>query len=149
MCLNEVINIDQFIALNIEVTREGEVHIHGDLSNTDKTCPGCGKAATKPHQYYEKRVRHLPMMWKPTYLVFERKDYICGDSECGKVFLERIDFQDLKRQYTKEYEEYIYQKCRHMSITDVMEEEHLSWDIVSGIFKKKPLRKREFSKKKV
>ena len=133
MSLNELINLDQFTALNLEVTGEGDVVIHGELQNTDKTCPRCGKAAQKPHQYYEKRVRHLPMMDKPTYLVFERKDWICS---CGKVFLERVNFQDLKRQYTTEYEEYIYKRCRSSSTSEVAEDEKLTWDIVAGIFKK-------------
>jgi transposase len=133
MSLNELINLAQFTALNLEMTEEGEVHIHGELHNTDKTCPSCGKTATTPHQYYEKRVRHLPMLDKPTYLVFERKDWIC---DCKKVFLERLDFQDLKSQYTRAYEEYVYKECKNMPTNTVAEEEQLHWDVVARIFKK-------------
>jgi transposase len=97
MSLNDVLKLDQFTALNLEMNPEGEVLIHGELQNTDKSCPSCGEDATKPHQTYEKRVRHLPVMDKPTYLCFERKDWICS---CGKVFLERLNFQDLKSQAT-------------------------------------------------
>lgn len=144
MNINDLLKLDQFTALNLEVTSEGDVLIHGELHNTDKTCPRCGKAAQKPHQYYEKRVRHLSMMDKPTYLVFERKDWICS---CGKVFLERVDFQDLKRQYTTAYEEYIYRRCRSSSTSEVAEEEKLTWDIVAGIFKKNSHQKRKSANK--
>lgn len=145
MSLNDLLNLDQFNALTLEVTESGEVYIHGELQNTDKTCPSCAKEATKPHQYYEKRVRHLPVMEKPTYLVFERKDWIC---ECGKVFLERLAFQDLKSQYTRAYEAYLYTQCTHMPTNTVAQREQLHWDVVDRIFKKKPSRKKLYLRNK-
>ena len=139
MSLNDLINLDQFAALNLEVTGEGEVLIHGELKNTDKTCPECRREALKPHQYYERRVRYLPMRSQATYLVFERKDWICS---CGKVFLERINFQDLRSQYTCAYEQYIYQQCKDMPIDTVAQREQLHWDVVARIFKKNSLTER-------
>jgi transposase len=139
MDLNELLEINQFNALNLEVTPEGEVLIHGELQNTDKTCPACGEEAIKPHQYYEKRVRHLPVMEKPTYLAFERKDWICA---CGKVFLERLDFQDLKSKYTVRYEERIYARCKYTPTKLVAEEEGVDWDVVARILKKMCLEER-------
>lgn len=140
MSLNNLLKIDQFNALNLEVTGEGEVLIHGELKDTDKTCPACGKEAEKPHQYYEKRARHLPMMSKPTYLVFERKDWICS---CGKVFLERLSFQELRSTYTRQYGDYIFRQCKHMATSTVAEQEQLEWHVVAGIFKKGSLRERK------
>lgn len=139
MSLNDLVNLDQFTALTLEVTGEGEVQIHGELKDTDKTCPACGKEANKPHQYYEKRVRHRPMMDKPTYLVFERKDWIC---ECGKVFLERLSFQDLGSKNTQAYEKYIFRQCRYTPTDTVAKEEGLHWDTVAKIFKKGSLSER-------
>jgi transposase len=133
MNLNDLIKLDQFNALNIEVTSADEVLIHGELQNTDKTCPACGKEALKPHQYYERRVRHLPVMNKATYLVFERKDWICA---CGKVFIERLNFQDLKSKYTHQYEEMIFSRCKYTPLNLVAEQEGVDWDVVAGIFKK-------------
>jgi transposase len=138
MSLNDLINLDQFTALTLAATAE-EVLVHGELQNTDKTCPECGKEALKPHQYYERRVRHLPVMERPTYLAFERKDWIC---ECGRVFLERLDFQDLKSQYTCAYEGYLYKQCIHMPIETVAKREQLHWDVVARIFKKNSLQER-------
>jgi transposase len=132
MSLNDALKIDQFNAEHLDATSE-EVFIYGQLQNTDKTCPECGQEALKPHQYYQKRVRHLPMLNLPTYLVFERKDWICG---CGKVFLERLDFQDIRSTFTCQYEEYIYRRCKGMTTEHVAQEEGLHWDTVARIFKK-------------
>lgn len=144
MSLNDLLKLDQMNALSLEVTGEGEVLIHGELIETDKTCPKCKREAHKPHQYYEKRVRHLPMMNQPTYLVFERKDWIC---RCGKVFLERLRFQELKSQYTKAYEEYIYKECQKMPTETVAQQEGLHWDTVARIFKKGSLEERRSHKR--
>jgi transposase len=132
MSLNEILKLRQFNALSVCV-EEGNVLIQGELQEIDKTCPACGKEALKPHQYYEKRVRHLSFGGFPTYLVFERKDWIC---ECGKVFLERLEFQDLHSKYTKPYEEYIAELAKKQDMKRVAELEKLSWDIAEAIFKK-------------
>ena len=133
MDLNKILQIRQFSASNADFTLEGTVVIYGELQETDKTCPKCGEKAHRPHQYYEKRVRHLPILGNPTYLVFQRKDFIC---DCGKVFLERLEFQDLKRRCTKAYEEYIYRMARKQDFSSVAESEGVSWDLVEGIFLK-------------
>ena len=130
--IDAVIGLLQFKAKRIE-KEDGGVYIHGELQDTDKTCPKCGEEALKPHQYYEKKVRHLPFANQPTYLVFERKDWICG---CGKVFLERLDFQDLYAHYTVQYEEYVYELGKKQDIKRVAELEKLSWDLAESIFKK-------------
>src|SRR5579884_3589078 len=122
MSLNDVVDLPQFEAR--EILKEGdEVFIRGELKNTDKTCPACEKEAKKPHQYYEKRVRHVPYGNKPTYLVFERKDWIC---ECGKVFLERLEFQELYSHYTVQYADYLYELGKKQDLKRVAELERLS-----------------------
>jgi transposase len=132
MSLNDILKLRQFNALTSDV-ENGTVLIHGELRETDKTCPKCSKTAVKPHQYYEKRVRHQSFAEQPTYLVFERKDYIC---ECGKVFLERLEFQPLGAKCTKAYEESIYKQVAERDISSVARQEGVSWDIIEGIFKK-------------
>lgn len=132
MSINDVLNLRQFLAFSLSV-ENGVVSISGELQDSDKTCPACGKDAQKPHQYYEKRVRHLSFGGLPTYLVFERKDWICS---CGKVFLERLEFQDLGSNYSRAYEEYIYQLACKQDFQSIAKSEGLSWSIVNGIFKK-------------
>lgn len=132
MSLTEALKIRQFRAESLEV-KEERVLIYGELEDTGKTCPKCGKEAQKPHQYYSKRVRHIPMFEKPTYLVFERKDWRC---ECGKVFLERLEFQDLRSDYTTGYENYLYELARIMPWNAVARREGIDWDVVERIFKK-------------
>ena len=132
MNLDNLLEIRQFKAIQVE-EKSGSVEISGDLSDTEKTCPECGKEALKAHQYYKKRIRHLSVFNRPTYLCFTQRLMHC---QCGKLFLERLDFLDLHRHYTKAYEDHIYELCRGQSIDRVAQLERLSWDEAEGILKK-------------
>jgi transposase len=132
MSLNDVLDLPQFTALSI-FKEDGDVFIHGELKGTDKTCPSCGLEAIKPHQYYEKKVRHLPFANQPTYLVFQRKDWICV---CGKVFLERLAFQEMYAHHTVQYADYVYELAKKQDLKRVAELEKLSWEVVEAIFLK-------------
>lgn len=133
MDLNEILEIPQFKGIELE-KEAGEITIIGELQNTDKSCPDCKKEAVKPHQYYKKRVRTLPLSNKPTYLSFIHTNYLC--LSCGRTYLERIDFVDRQRQYTKAYEDYVYELARKQDWSRVAELEKLSFDIIQGIFLK-------------
>jgi len=132
MDLTTLLKIKQFKGLRLEETA-GEIAIFGELVETEKVCPACGKEACKPHQYYRKRIRHLSVFNQPTYLCFTQKLMLC---QCGKLFLERLDFVGLHRHYTQAYEEHIYELCRGQDMTRVGDLEGLSWGEVAGILKK-------------
>lgn len=139
MELNELLRIKQFKGLRLE-EEAGEVTIYGELAETDKTCPACKKETCKPHQYYQKRIRHLSVFNQPTYLAYTQTLMRC---ECGKLFLERLSFADLHRHYTRAYEEYIYELCRGQDLSRVGDLEGLSWGEVVGILKKGGLGQRK------
>lgn len=130
--MNGMLNIRQFKAFEV-ASEAGDIEVRGELADTEKACPECGREALKIHQYYRKRVRHLAVFNQPTYLCFTQHLMRC---ECGKLFLERLDFLDLNRHYTQAYEAHIYELCRGQSLERVSELEGLSWDQVEGIFKK-------------
>ena len=75
MDTNKILKLRQFKALDLDV-ENGEVLIYGDLINTDKHCPNCGKEAIKPHQYNKRKVRTTPFNSMPTYLIFTHSAYL-------------------------------------------------------------------------
>ncbi len=131
--MNELLGIPQFKGIEVEQLG-GEIHIRGELVQPGECCPACGKAQVKPHQYYQKTVRHLPWFNKPVYLHFEHRLLRCLC--CRKLFMQRLDFADSHRQYTLAYEAYVYELLRGQSIQRVSELENLSWDEAEGILKK-------------
>lgn len=133
MELNDILKLRQFNYLSLEVNAR-EVLLRGELQEAGKACPDCGNEETKPHQYYEKKVRHLSILNQPTYLCFVHTLQRC--LSCGRCFMEKLDFMRSQRQYTRQYEQHIYELCRGQSISRVAEMERLSRDEVKGILKK-------------
>ena len=133
MDIDELLGIRQFKGLRIE--KQGtEVLVFGELVDTEKTCPDCGKGDIKGHQYYQKKVRHLSLFNQPTYLSFTHTLYRC--LSCQRLFMERLGFCGMHRPYTLAYEDRIYELCRAQDMKRVGDLEGLSWAQVAGILKK-------------
>lgn len=133
MDVNKILKMKQFKAIDLE-EENGEVLIFGELKDTEKTCPNCGKEAIKPHQYYKRKVRTVPFFNKPTYLIFTHTAYLCPT--CGKRFLERMNFLEKCQRKTVEYVKYIYELAKKQDLTRVTELEKLEWRTVNEIFLK-------------
>ena len=142
MELNDILEIRQFKGLRLE-RKAGEILVWGKLKDVESVCPRCGEEAVKPHQYYEKRVRHLSILNQPTYLCFIHTLQRC--LACNRHFMEKVNFMDSQRQYTRVYERHVYEMCRGQSISRVAEMEHLSRDEVKGLLKKSWFRATEKS----
>jgi len=133
MDLNKLLKIRQFNALRME--EEGnELWFYGELVDSGKACPDCGKEEVKKHQAYKKWFRHLPICNQPTYIYFERHLLRCLN--CDRLFMEHLEFVEPNRHFTLPYEAHIYELCRGQSIERVAQLENLSWDEVEGILKK-------------
>jgi transposase len=70
MDINLCLKLLQFNALEL-TEQEGAIYIEGELKDTVKVCPECGKEEPTIHQYYRKQVRHLSIFGNPAYLVFK------------------------------------------------------------------------------
>jgi transposase len=57
-------------------------------------------------------------------------------SACNLVRQVRIDFADPRRSYTRAFERYALELCRHMTIKDVADHLGVSWDLVKDIQKR-------------
>ena len=53
------------------------------------TCPHCGKATNKIHDYRYQRIKELPTFEKNVVLILRKRRYVCS---CGKRFFEPNNF---------------------------------------------------------
>ena len=67
-----------------------------------------------------------------TVLEIGRRQFYCN--HCQKYFTERLDFIDFPRQITERYKDYIFERVRVSTITQIAKEESLNYDQVKGIF---------------
>ena len=111
----------------------GEVHLKLRFLNEEASCPHCEKLSTELHQQRPILLRDLSIFGQATYLKVLRRQFYCDD--CQRYFTESLTFMDEGRQYTRRYEEYIYQQVRLASIEQVRRAEGLSFERIQGIFK--------------
>lgn len=96
-------------------------------------CSHCEKLTSELHQNRPILIRDLSVFGQATYLKVPRRQFYCRD--CQRYFTEPLLFVDEGRQYTRRYEEYIYQQVQLSSIEQVSRAEKLTSERIQGIFK--------------
>ena len=119
---------EEFIFLKLELLNEGIV------------CPHCQTYTDNLHQTRPILVRDLSIVGQGVYLKVPRRQFICP--HCNKYPTEELFWMDQGRNYTKRYEEYIYEKVKELTVEQVSVSEQLSPDKVQNIFSRQAQKKR-------
>lgn len=110
-----------------------EVYLKLRFLTESVPCSHCQKASDNLHQNRPIVVRDLSVFGQLTYLKVPRRQFYCSD--CQRYFTESLSFLEEGRQYTRRYEEHIYQQVQQSSIEQVSRIEGLTFERVEGIFK--------------
>jgi transposase len=68
------------------------------------------------------------------YLQVPRRQFYCP--HCKKSPTERLNFLEMRRNYTRRYEEYIYERVKELTVEQVSQNEQLSAEQVDRIFQR-------------
>lgn len=88
----KLLNLEDVIITNVENISE-ELHIYIELPQKEHTCPVCGAATNRVHDYRMQTVKDVPLA-RNTFLHLRKRRYRCS---CGKRFFEHNTF--LPRYY--------------------------------------------------
>jgi transposase len=113
--------------------QDNEAYLKLRLLNEEASCPQCEQLSSELHQNRPILIRDLSIFGQATYLKVPRRQFYCRHCQC--YFTESLTFMDEGRQYTRRYEEHIYQQVQLSSIEQVSRVERLSFDRIQGIFK--------------
>jgi transposase len=108
-------------------------------------CSQCGSEAVWAQGGVARFFRALPIGNQPTFLEFKVPRVLCF--ACGKVRQVKVAFADPKKHYTRSFERYALELCRHMTLKDVADHLLVSWDTLKEIQTKHL--KRRFGKPKL
>jgi transposase len=109
-------------------------------------CSSCGNRAKSVHSYHTRIIRDLPMAESIMLLQLQYRKVRCYD--CG-ICVERHDFVGPYARYTHRLAQYVFDLCEHMTVKDVSEFVHMSWDQIKSIDKSelvKRYKRMDFSK---
>jgi transposase len=94
-------------------------------------CSHCGSAEVWAQGGINRSFRALPIGKQPTILALKVPRVLCWS--CGLVRQVKIQFADPKKHYTRSFARYVLELSQHMTIQDVAEHLHVSWDTVKEI----------------
>lgn len=83
----ELMNLEGVSVTNVENISD-ELHVHLELPRTKHTCPACGAATDRVHDYRTQIIKDVPM-GRTTFLHLRKRRYRC---DCGKRFFEKVNF---------------------------------------------------------
>lgn len=96
-------------------------------------CSVCKSTAVSCKGQVARSFRAVPIGGKPVWLTLGVQRVLC--LSCGLVRQVRIRFADPRRTYTKAFERYVNELCRHMTMLDVARHLQVSWDVIKEIQK--------------
>ena len=83
--IKNLLNLEDVIIKNIKNLKE-KVEIYIELPVLEHKCPHCGTITTKIHDYYSQTITDIPIYFKPTILIYNKRRYECPS--CHKSFYE-------------------------------------------------------------
>ena len=118
----------------VEVTANGEVHIHVSSTVEGARCHRCGRDIH--HRYDEGRqikLRHLPILDMPTYIFTKPRRYRCDDCPDNPTTTQHLPWYDQRHAVTKAYAEHVLRLLVNSTVQDVSEKEKIGYDEVEDI----------------
>lgn len=115
------------------------------LQTMSARCPSCGHLSVRPHSYYTRVVRDLPIQDQDVTLLIQLHKWFCDQNECQtKIFTERLEWLKPFHRKTNRLEEVLRTLAFSMSCLQaekVCQRLHMptSHDALLSLIKKTPV----------
>ena len=131
--LDKLLNISKLHVLKSEFIGEEKLHLLVASTLLVASCPDCGGVSNQVHDESEvQMIRDLSIAERQCYLIYRARRFKC--EPCKKTFVERVEWKRTGVSYTERYEQYVYQRVRRESVSQVAQDENLSEEAVQAIF---------------
>lgn len=118
----------------VEVTADGEVHIHVSSTVNGTRCHRCGREIGRSYdEAREIKLRHLPILDMPTYIFLRPRRYVCRDCPGNPITTQHLPWYEPRHAVTRAYAEHVLKLLVNSTVQDVSEKEKIGYDEVEGI----------------
>jgi transposase len=139
--LNKLLGIPKLQVVKSEFIGEEKFHLEVVSTLSIASCPDCGHVSNQLHDESEAQfIRDLSIAERQSYLVYRVRRFKCEN--CRKTFVERVEWKRSNVSYTERYEQYVYQRVRRESVSQVAQDEGLSEEAVQAIFEHRAKKRR-------
>lgn len=118
----------------VAVTVEGDIHIHVTSTVEGARCHRCGRAIARRYdQGREIKLRHLPILDHPTYILLRPHRYVCDSCPGHPKTTQALPWYEPQTGVTKQYEEHLLKALVNSTVQDVSRREGVGYDEVEAI----------------
>ncbi|CCO07916.1 ISL3 family transposase [Desulforamulus hydrothermalis] len=130
--IRNFINLKDVIISNVE-----HFDSHSEISLSmpvrPHKCPACGTLTKSIHDYRTQKIKDIPWLNKPLYLIYRKRRYNCR--KCNKKFYEQVDFIGKYQRMTKRLIMAVVDRLRsNSSMCSVADDFSLSPCTITRIF---------------
>jgi transposase len=119
---------------HVRITTDDEVHIHVTSTVDGTLCHRCGQEIKEVYDYgREIKLRHLPILDRPTYIFIKPRRYICRDCRGNPTTTQRLSWYEPRCSTTKAYAEHVLKQLVNSTVCDVSRKEKIGYDEVEDI----------------
>ena len=112
----------------------GEIHFHVEQNPATFRCVCCGSSRVMKAGVVPRQFRSLPIGGRAIWIDLPVQRLWCLD--CSKTRQAKVGFADPGCHYTHQFERYVLDLSRHMTIQDVANHLGVGWDTVKEIQRK-------------
>lgn len=127
-CIKDLLNLKGVIVKSIKNLND-VVEIYIEMPVKSHICPHCGSETSKIHDYKTQTIKDVPIYFKPTNLIYNKRRYKC--KYCSKNFYENNPIIRKYHRKTNRLTGFIVNELRNLvSCTDVAKKANVSTNSV-------------------
>jgi len=133
MDVADLINLQDSKVIDVRLDKH-DVIITIETIESSVACRLCGKWLTKHHgSDQERKLRHLPILGKRTYIIYKPHRYICEKCDNNPTTTATPSWHKRDSYYTIDYENHVLMELINSTVVDVSIKEALTEASVMGI----------------
>ena len=133
--LTELLDLPNTRVTHYQLVGQDGLNLFIESTVETAVCPHCQQVSRTVHEVSEpQRLRDLSIWKRRCWLRYAPRRFEC--ERCGNTFVERVVWREPGLDYTRRYEQTIYERARREPVAQIAHSEGLSEDQVAGIFER-------------
>ena len=129
----ELLGLPDIRIMSSHIGSKGHVIIKIENTIVGIPCRNCGKPTDSYGRDVTRRVRHLPVFGRQTYIEFTPRRGRCSTCDNHPTTTQQSSWNERKIEFTKAYEQHILMSLIHSTIEDVCVKDAITRGCVQGI----------------
>lgn len=128
------LDIENLKVKEVKQNKEGHYEIYVDSTQEGCSCHVCGKHIDKSHYFdREKRIRHLSILGKETYLHIRLPRFQCQECREKPTTTQQVPWHERRSPNTIAFEKHILLELMGSTVEEISLRENIGYETVMGI----------------